>query len=72
MKKGTKTTLVNDLMERPDSLQRDVMVKRAKAGDYHDFESQIPSPKVMLHRDATLAGYEEIAEKAFNGEYDEI
>lgn len=72
MKKGTQTTLVEELKEKPESIQKTEMIKRAEAGFYHDLKSQIPMPKVWLHHDAKLSGYDDIAERAFEGEYDEI
>ena len=78
MKKGTETTLVEDLkkeLEKSDGLlsfQIQQVIERAENGDYHDLKAQLPIPKVLLHRDCLLLGLEEIAKKVFTGEYDEL
>jgi hypothetical protein len=64
--------LVRDLNEKPDSVQKEVMIKRAEGGSYHCLKSQMPAPKIFLHSDCILSGYDDIAEKVFEGEYDEI
>ena len=68
---GTKTKLVEDLQNKPRSLARDALIERAKAGFYHDFESDQATPKLQLHRDLKKAGFHNLAEKAKRGVYDD-
>lgn len=72
MKKGTQTTLIEDLRQKPDSHARNLLMERAERGDYHDVKSQLPMQKILLHRDLVMAGLDDLAEKVFEGEYDEI
>lgn len=70
--KGTEHNLITDLESKPDSLQKKIMIERAMSHWYHDFKSELPSPKMWLHHDCTLSGYDDIAAKVFDGEYDEL
>lgn len=74
MKKGTTTTLIEDLEELglgPAKKEIDIIIERAKNNDYHDFKSELPMPKMMLFRDLKLIGLDDLAAKVFEGEYDE-
>lgn len=78
-KKGTQTTLIDDLIyaksQHIDTMMTrgiNLIIERAEKGDYHDLKSELPMPKVLLHRDCELVGLEEIAKKAFDGSYDEL
>jgi hypothetical protein len=73
MKKGTKTTLLRDLRLLPPSPERDRIIERAESGLYHDFRSksrEVP-PKVLLLDDLHAAGFETLADRTLDGEYDE-
>lgn len=73
MKTGTQHNLMDDL-EKASAKHpiAKVIILRAKNGDYHDVKSELPCPKVLLHRDCEIAGLDSIAKKVFEGEYDEI
>lgn len=49
----------------------DEIVERAKTGYYHDFDSELPAPKMQLHADLLEAGLVEIDQKMQNGDYDD-
>lgn len=66
----TKTTLVTDLEQKPQSVLRDRLIARAKAGHYHDFETPLATPKVTLVKDLANMGYEDLAQKVKDGGYD--
>jgi len=66
----TKTTLVADLEQKPESVLRDRLIARARAGYYHDFETELATPKVTLVKDLANMGYEDLAQKVKDGGYD--
>ncbi len=66
----TKVTLVRDLGTKPQSAARDQLMQRAAMGYYHDFESELETPKVQLYRDLKGAGFDDLAEKVKEGGYD--
>lgn len=66
----TKTTLVADLEGKPPGVLRDRLIQRAKAGRYHDFETELATPKVALYRELLDLGYDDLAQKVRDGGYD--
>lgn len=73
MKTGTQHNLITDLEKESAKHPLARVIKiRAENGDYHDLKSELPCPKVLLHRDCEIAGLDSIAKKVFKGEYDEI
>lgn len=66
----TKTTLVRDLEGKPESVLRDRLIARAKAGYFHDFETPLATPKVTLVKELTNLGYDDLAQKVKDGAYD--
>ena len=78
MKKGsTKVELVADLEEalthiKVPKIANEVfrMIIKAKNGYYHDFDSQLATPKMVLHNDLLALGLVEIDKKMQNGDYD--
>jgi hypothetical protein len=68
---GTKDTLVAELEKLPASKHRDTIIARAKAGTYHDFESEVDLPKIMLVTDLRRAGFDELAQQVMNGAFDD-
>lgn len=67
----TKKELVEDLWKKPYSLKRAEIEKRAKRGDYHDFDSELAAPKITLVDDLRAAGFGDLAQKAIDGAYDD-
>ena len=67
----TKKELIEDLWKKPYSLKRADIEKRAKRGDYHDFDSTLATPKIALVNDLRAAGFADLAEKAIDGAYDD-
>jgi hypothetical protein len=67
----TKTDLVRDLESKPASEGRDYILKRARAGKYHDFGSDLPAPKVQLVQDLTDGEFPDLAQKVMDGDYDD-
>jgi hypothetical protein len=47
------------------------IVERAKEGYYHDFDSELETPKIQLHKDLLDAGLVDIDKKMQNGDYDD-
>jgi len=68
---GTKTTLVDDLLTKPASPLRDAIIRRAKRGHYHDLETTVATPKMELDYDLRQAGFNDLADKARAGDYDD-
>lgn len=66
----TKTTLVADLEQKPQSVLRDRLIGRAKAGHYHDFETPLAMPKVTLYKELSNLAYTDLAQKVRDGGYD--
>lgn len=66
----TKTTLAADLEAKPQEYMRDLLIKRARAGHYHDFETQLATPKLTLYKHLLTAGYLDLAQKVRDGGYD--
>ncbi len=57
-----------------DNSKIKAIISKAKAGYYHDFETEIATPKVQLVsdlREVKLKLCDDIALKVINGEYDE-
>lgn len=67
----TKKDLVEDLWKKPYSLKRKYIEDRAKAGVYHDYETDLAAPKMTLAQDLTAAGFSDLAEKVRDGAYDD-
>ncbi len=63
--------LVDAIKAKPASYLRDKMLKHVEAFEYHDFKSNKPLPKMQLVHDLNLLGYEDLADLAMNGEYDD-
>jgi hypothetical protein len=68
---STKKELVDDLLRKPYSLERDRILQEAYAGGYHDFDSELATPKVQLVQDLRGAGFEDLAQRTIDGAYDE-
>lgn len=76
----SQINLIEDLEKKRDNffgvdektIPINIVIERAKNNDYHDFKSQLPMPKMMLFRDLKLIGLDDLAEKVFNGDYDEL
>ena len=67
----TKKDLLEDLWKKPHSFRRSLLLKRAAAGHYHDFDSELAAPKMQLVEDLRLAGFEDLAQKTIDGGYDD-
>ncbi len=61
---------LKDLMVQPQSAQRDRIESRARSKMYHDFESPLAMPKMELNHDLRKAGYNDMAAKVLQGDYD--
>lgn len=68
---STKKELVEDLWKKPYSLKRAMIEKRAKAGYYHDFDTELETPKVQLVLDLRAAGFADLADRVMTGAYDD-
>lgn len=76
---STKVELVKDLqmaLTRHDltEIQRKsikVMIQLAKKGHYHDFDTELATPKMALHKDLLSVGLTDIDQKMQNGDYDD-
>lgn len=68
---STKKELVDDLRKKPWSLKREYVLQRALKGVYHDFDTELVTPKIQLVADLRQAGYEDLAQQAVNGAYDD-
>jgi hypothetical protein len=67
----TKTTLVADLEAKPQTEQRDWIIAKAIAGEFHDYESDYAAPKMMLYKMLTEFGFHDIAQLVRDGRYDD-
>lgn len=63
--------LVKAIEAKDASPLRDEMLKHVKAFEYHDFKSTKPFPKIQLVYDLNLLGYEDLADRAANGDFDD-
>ena len=66
----TKTKLVEDLQKKPASPHRDGLIRKAKSGHYHDFESPLSAPKMQLIHDLEKVRFKDIAAQVRAGDYD--
>jgi len=66
----TKTTLVADLEQKPQSVLRDRLIAQARAGRYHDYETPLGTPKITLYKELANLGYDDLAQKVRDGGYD--
>lgn len=62
--------LVTDLEQKPRSFDRDELIRAAKRNRFHDFLSQSATPIYDLVGRLQRLGYDDLAQKAMNGEYD--
>lgn len=73
---NTKTDLVRDLENSVISNEMlpklNAIIKKAKEGFYHDFDTPIATPKMQLHFDLLDAGLTQIDHKMQNGDYDNV
>jgi hypothetical protein len=62
--------LVEALETLPQSFNRDELIRRAKKDRFHDFKSDSATPCVDLVMQLRAAGFEEMAKRAMEGEFD--
>jgi hypothetical protein len=67
----TKKELLEDLWDKPYSLRRAEIERRAKRGDYHDFDTTLAAPKMELVKDLRSAGFDDLVQKVLDGAYDD-
>lgn len=70
-KGNTKETLYTDLLAYPPSDARDQLIEMARAGKFHDWESDVATPKVLLIDILARFGFPDLAGKARDGGYDD-
>ena len=58
------------LLEKPQTVARDIIEGRAKRKLYHDFESTYACPKMRLAEDLDCAGYRDMVGNTHRGDYD--
>lgn len=68
---STTKELVADLRTKPYSLKREYVLQRALKGVYHDYDSELATPKVTAYMDLLEAGFRDLAEKVKDGAYDD-
>lgn len=68
---STKVELVQDLEAKEPSALRDGLITQARAGVFHDYDSEHAAPKMLLRRALANAGYHDLAEKTIDGAYDD-
>ncbi len=68
---SSKVDLPRDLEEKPPSSKRDRLLRLARGGHFHDFESILDFPKTELRRELLDAGFPDLAERAIRGHYDD-
>lgn len=72
----TTTLLIEDL-ENAKTYNFDIIVEidniieLAKNGTFHDFRSQVATPKILLFEKLRTIGLNEMADKTINGDYDD-
>lgn len=69
---GTSTVLIDDLLKKPQTAERDRIIKGAVKFDYDDFKSEqdVACPKMQLHAELHAAGYKDLANNVTEGKYD--
>lgn len=77
---STKVDLVQDLenelalsvlLSEEEKAKIPAIIEKAKKGYYHDFESEIATPKTQLHIDLLEAGLPELDRRMQSGMYDD-
>lgn len=68
---GTRTTLIEDLRKKKAHPKKQAIIDKALANVYHDFHSELASPKLQLESDLEDAGYPDLARKVSRGRYDD-
>lgn len=71
MSGSTKKELVEDLLKKPVTEARSILIRDARDGYYHDFDSALATPKIALEADLRRAGYDDLAAKVRDGAYDD-
>lgn len=72
--KSTRVELVQELENLPDRSKGTavlMMIEEAKAGKYHDKESNLPNPKRALHDKLKMEGLDDLADRVIAGEFNE-
>lgn len=73
---STKVELVKDLEDAIKAGKQPAwkignIMANAQKGMYHDFDSELATPKMQLHADLLEVGLVEIDQKMQNGDYDD-
>lgn len=63
--------LIDDLERKPASFFRDELLRAARRLRFHDYESTFAAPKIELIRRLSGARFDDLANKARNGDYDQ-
>ena len=58
-------------LEELDPPVSDKMIRRARRGEYSDFESDSATPKVDLHTELVELGYTDLANRVVAGEFND-
>lgn len=65
-----KSLLISDLNAKPQSVIRDKIIRTAQRNRYSDFGSCWATPALLLVEHLRRAGFDDMVQKALNGDYD--
>lgn len=65
-----KALLLHDLDNKPQTDERDLLIKQVKKGIYSDFDSPLTFPSLTLINKLNELGYQDMVKKATKGDYD--
>lgn len=66
----SQTKLVQDLLKKPEGLNRDGMVQKARSGHYHPDTTPLGAPKRQCEVDLQKARFPDLAAAVRAGVYD--
>lgn len=61
----------DNLMSSQRKREYDVIIRRCRDGSYHDFKSELATPKMQMIADLREAGLDQEAQRVMNGDYDQ-
>jgi len=57
-------------LEAKDPVKYKTIIERCRNGHYHDFATQVATPKMDMHMDLLAAGLNDVDERMQDGEFD--
>lgn len=63
--------MLNSYLDETFKSNLRVVLNRLASNQYHDFETQLATPKVIMNADLNALGFYKLAEEVINGTFDD-